>query len=419
MSSAPEQLLLYGLFTRLREAGLPLQVRDYLEGLKALQLYGGLEPFQTLSGVSPEEHPSSVSDLSSKSLQYRIRSGAKLVWLCQLLWARSQAERDIVERVITGDIELPPPKLIREAHNRLRLSSDLQNEFQPEPGTVTRVDSPAATEEQKQQEDSVAEAGSSTSSESSPAQVTDTIPVTITSHQDSDLSLPLLEYQAMDDDEGFLLIDEPIISSQWLVSTWRRFFIPVSRSDEVEVDVAATVKTAARSGKILSPVMKVRRKNTARLVVLIDVSEAMLPWRHFESVLVESLDPKMSRLSAVEICYFSSIPWRKAFHERHLSKSEPLAEVLKRNNNIPLLVFGDAGAAKDRDDPTFERRLQQFVSLAQECENRPLIWVNPMPARRWSGSLMDHLEGYPNVYSLELNSEALLRAVDLMRGVIA
>lgn len=421
--------MLYGIFLKLREAGMPLQVRDYLEGLQALGLYGGLDPFGNLSGVRPEGGGAAGRERPGRPSAYRLRVGAELVWLCQVLWARSQDERDLIERVITFEIELPPPKLVRELHDILNArGSNPPHESQTEPapvvpfeaGEAQRKEKEAAGSEQEEKEggrrEPAAETGQS-DPEAEEAEEAATIPVKIVSEEEGDMSLPPLGHTEIGNDLTFLPVEPPLISPLWLVALWRRFFVPVRRSDAMEIDAAATVRAAARSGQIVAPVMKLRRKNTAKLLLLIDSSEAMTPWQRFESALVGSLEPRTSRLNAVEILYFNGAPGRRVFKERNLRKAEPLAEVLKRNGGHPLLVLGEGGVARARSDPSFRGRMEELLSLAGASENMPLIWVNPMPRRRWSGSLMDSLLDRPNVHAVELNPEALLRAVDLMRGI--
>lgn len=430
MSARSARLLLYGVFQKLREAGLPLQIRDYLEGLQALRLYGGLEPFETLSGVKPEARASTGRERPGKSFTHRVRTGAELVWLCQVLWARSDSERSIVERVITLEIGVPPPRLIRELHELLiSPGPDSPEDGQSEPASVVPFESSKQQDSVEQaatveQADGGGEAAGSERQEQKSeegakegAKEADTFPVEIVAEEEGALALPPLGRSEISDDPTYLPTEPPIISPLWLVALWRRFFIPVRKADAVEIDAAATVRSAARSGRIVAPVMKLRRKNTAKLLLLIDSSEAMTPWRQFEAALVDSLAPGTSRLSAVEIRYFNGVPGRKAFAGRTLRKGEPTEEVLRRNGGSPVLVVGEGGVVRPRTDVSFRERLKRFLALASEFENRPLIWVNPMPQRRWPGSLMELLKGQPNVHAVELNPETLLRAVDLMRGV--
>lgn len=417
MSSGAAHLLLYGIFLQLRAAGIPLQVRDYLEGLRALRLYGGLDPFEALADVKPEE---AGRARPGKSFAHRVRAGDQLVWLCQVLWARSHEERNIVERVITLEIGLPPSRLVRELHQLLQApGSAPSDESQTEPVPVVPFE---AEEPQPQVEEAAQpepEGEQTAKAEHKPGEVEEgyVIPVTVVEPEAGDMSLPPLNHTEPVNDLTFLPYEPPIISPLWLVSLWRRYFIPVRKRVAMEIDAAATVRRAARTGKLLAPVMKLGRQNIAKLLLLVDTSEAMTPWRRFETVLVESLDPRASRLHTVEIRYFNGAPGGRVFRERNLRKAEPLAEVLKQNNGNPVLILGEAGAARTRNDPSFRMRMEELLSSASANENRPLIWVNPMPHRRWPGSLMDSLRGRPNVHAVELNPEALLRAVDLMRGI--
>jgi len=425
MSAEIAPLLLYGVFQKLREAGIPLQIRDYLDGLKALRLYGGLEPFQILAGVTSQKPP----DLKGVYGKNRLRVGAELVWLCQLLWARSQEERSIVERVITIEIGLPSPGSIRKLRDLL-ISPGLnpEAESQSEPTAVVPFETVKPPGESDQiAADKHGESGKEESEQneieanSEDQQKSYKIPVEVVSSEErreGDISLPPLNAPAIQDNLIFLPSETQIISSLWLLALWRRFFVPVRKRNATEIDPAATVRSVARNGRIVAPVMKLRRTNAARLLLLIDSSEAMIPWLQFETALVESLTPSLSRLSAVDIRYFNGVPGLKLFAERTLRKSETIEEVLQRSSGSPLLVVGEAGVVRPRTDAHFGHRLERLLALAGEFENRPLIWVNPMPGRRWRGSLMDRLSNRPNVYSIELNPEALLRAVDLMRGVV-
>lgn len=83
----------------LREAGMQISVREVLEGIAALETIP--DPFGYLSTVTARTNSEQAPN------RQRLAKRDQLVWLVQTLWARSEAEREIVRRTIEHKIARP------------------------------------------------------------------------------------------------------------------------------------------------------------------------------------------------------------------------------------------------------------------------------------------------------------------------
>src|SRR5262249_23000825 len=117
---------------------------------------------------------------------------------------------------------------------------------------------------------------------------------------------------------------EPLIAPLWLTALWRRLFRPVRRIDRNEIDPEETIRLAVRNAGLLRPAFKLRRINSARLLVLLDTSTAMAPWLAFEEALRESLLSRGSRLAEVGVAHFSGLPRDTVYDSPLLHGPRPL-----------------------------------------------------------------------------------------------
>lgn len=426
MTGSTHNLLLHGIFQRLRAAGLSLGIRDFLDGVDALHLYP--EPFQALAGVQAEREDTSNVFRKHEKPVHRIRQRNELVWLLQTLWARTPEERRIVYNVVTLDIGLPSTKLILDFRDQvLETPGSPEDELRPEPlpkspfTEQTNTDDPETVTENQ-------EAGSATSNASdnketelqeAPKPTPETIKADVVVNEDCDVTLPKLQYEPNTDNYSYSMLEDPVISSRWLLTLWRRMFRPVLEPDDREIDLVETVKSIAETGLLLHPVMKQSRVNTAKLLVLIDVSEAMAPWRSFETAFVESLDTRLSRLGKVNISYFNGVPGKTVYQHRARREPQALKKLLNKFTGSPMLIIGEAGAARLQWKPIMAERMGNMLNQVNNSGISSVVWINPMTMQRWNGSYMDLLRGHQHVHCIELNTESLLKGIDIMRGMKA
>lgn len=345
------ELALQGLFLYLTQHGFPLGIRDYEDALKALQAGYGL---------ADRQH---------------------LLWLCQTLWARTEEEHRVLD-LLFRQFPFPTPKDV----------SDLTGTAEPEMAT-SQLDGP-----------------------SSPLTPTgkDTQPPDIRFVPPSQGSLVLPKAHVYPvKDETFILTPQPLIPLRNLIVIWRRFRLPVRTGPKTELDLQATIEERCRRGVIETPVMISRRRNQARLVVLIDVSSSMIIWRTFSSGLVESL--LESQLGEVTIFYFDNIPENIVYTQPTLLQPVSIERALQEHPDCALLIVSDGGAARGKNHMTRITATHDFVAQVKSTW-QPIVWLNPVPQKRWTASSAHTISRLASVTMLPLSEDNLVNAVDILRG---
>jgi hypothetical protein len=138
-----------------------------------------------------------------------------------------------------------------------------------------------------------------------------------------------------------------------------------------------------------------------------------MAWRGFAELLQQSLE--QSQLHQVGSYYFSNLPEDTLYCTPNLTQPLPLAEAEERHRGTPLLIFGDGGAARGYRNR--ERMADTRSLLARWSEIwRPIVWINPMPRRRWRGTSFEGAVAAPNVACMPLGEPEVIRAIDVMRG---
>jgi uncharacterized protein with von Willebrand factor type A (vWA) domain len=216
--------------------------------------------------------------------------------------------------------------------------------------------------------------------------------------------------------ESFTYNPQTVISQRELAVVWRRLRKLTRTGPRLELDVQSTIRERCHSGVLARPVLRPYRRNTASLLVLADVSPSMAPWRPFLQTLVDSL--ALGQLRAAEMCYFSNFPRKWIFRSSVLQERISLEEISRRNSGAALLIVSDGGAARGHFSPERMRRTVDFLNQAAE-HFRPIVWINPMPRQRWTGTSAAALARQSRAVILPLDKESLIRAVDLLRGARA
>lgn len=364
---------LLGLFRELLANGVPVGVRDYLDGLRALQLGFGQGSRQALRG------------------------------LVLALWARSDEEH----RLITRWFDVLPvaeqalvdaiDETLAKAQAATGDAADGERQVNPAaPGgkvvsPLSPADEPAPIAATGEARARVSFAGT---------------------HEGSGLPVPRLSAEP-EITEHYVLHPHTLLSLREMVVLWRRFRRSTRRGPRSELDLAASIRERCRRGLLLQPVCRSRRANSARLLVLADASASMDPWRPFLATLADSL--RLGRLASAELRYFSNLPRRQLFLEPDLSDPLPRDELLRRHAGAGLLVVSDAGSA--RGYLNRRRAVQTAAFLTEAARLFPaIVWLNPMPQARWAGSTAALVAAGSNVTMLPLETTHLLRAVDILRG---
>lgn len=350
---------LRGVFLALRRQGLPLGVRDYLDVLRALRAGFGAGGRQQLRN------------------------------LCEALWARTEEEARMV-RLLFADLPFPSAEEVRA------LSPPARRGREEPPATSTETRTPGERE--------IIE---------TPDQETKALPVDfVPAALPGGVDIPRAQAPA-EAGEAFVLSERPVIPGRSLVTAWRRFRRPLRTGPPVDLDVDATVAAKCRTGLVAEPVLVPARRNQARLTVLFDVSDSMLPWSGFRPTLAESL--AQGQLGTASTYYFANVPADPLFREHRLFRPVTVAAALRGEPESCLLIVSDAGAARGRYSPQRVRQTADFLRVVRQHWS-PVAWLNPMPRSRWPGSSASRIAGLRSVSMHELTGDGVIEAVDVLRG---
>lgn len=376
--------LLHGLFRELVGNGVPIGIRDYLDGIRALRLgYGRRDA--ALSGEDGMRQA--------------------LCALARTLWARSDEEHRLISRWFAR-IPAPPDALVKEIDAAL---DALGQEDLPRPtpdASVpgdTRAARRLATGEEGGERDSV----NDTADQAAPrARVRFE-----SAREGGGLPVPRLEVAPLMGEE-YVLNPQTLVSLRDLAVLWRRYRRSARRGPRTELDLAATVGERCRRGLLLKPVCRPRRSNSARLLVLADVSPSMDPWRPFLATLADSLH--FGRLQ-YDVFYFANQPRKQLFASPDLRAPQDRDDVLRRHAGAGLLILSDAGSARGYLNRRRATQTVDFLAGAITC-CPAAVWLNPMPRTRWAGTTAARIAADTRVPMLPLDASHLLQAVDILRG---
>lgn len=423
-SSEPRQvLMLQGLFRALRDAGLKLSTRDYLDGLKFLQVVDDPFGLDVMRGAKPTL--SRPNPMPSNETE-RVRERNLLIWLLSSLWAVDEKERSIIRMVVSREIAQPSAKLSLELHKALvgpaygKRGSAFED---PLPSTPNEEDEKQREKERqrnarlRKEEIAKAEENKKQKKKKNLKQMQETEPEVAGAEIDDrgDLEVPELGSIQKIADTKFEMKVRPTLSETWLVGLWRRFFIPKLMIDPYEIDAEATVEVAARTGRIIRPKMRKRRENAAKLILLVDVSKAMTPWRSTLDVVIDTFVRESSQFSQAGIAYFRTAPGNLVYLTPLMRRAKPLNDFLAEFGASPIMVIGEAGTAR-LSELRHHGQIGSFLQMLDAGPPRNVAWINPMPTERWDGIMMQQIFNARRLSVFNLDDESLLEAIDLLRG---
>lgn len=393
---------------KLRAAGLAISVGDLLSGLDALARLEA--PFLTLDPIM--RNPSSES-----RVRLRKADRTRLVWLVQTLWARSDEECEIVQRVVEGAIApVPSDRTLALAQHLGFVQAENDDSGPKRPGPRPTI--PLEDLIAKADADADAKTPTDEPDDCNPAGQAEPTPLGGPGASARGgraraaplrVPVPIIRDATLVRDPTVSLEDKPAVDELALAAIWRRFRQPHLVADPRRIDDEATVRATIAAGGDLRIVQATRRVNRARLAAFIDTGTAMAPWRTWMRLLRETLEPTASRLEEAHVIDFAGIPDAATLHPKSTSDGKHV-----KLSGLPLLIFGEAGAARPAPLDA-GRRLDAFIAAAAKRNLSPIVWINPMPQTRWPDWFRARIGVVPNTTAHELTREELMRAIDRLR----
>lgn len=180
-----------------------------------------------------------------------------------------------------------------------------------------------------------------------------------------------------------------------------------------ELDTQRTIQRICQTGFFLGPVLRPRRCNQIRLVLLLDQQGSMSPFVLLMDALVASILSN-SVPGTVHISYFHDCPDDFLYARPELAGAQPLSEVLGEHVKDSLvLIISDAGAARGHYDGKRVADTQAFLKLLSSYTYL-YSWINPLPRERWKTTTAEDIA--QNVPMFPFTQEGLLDAFLVLQG---
>ncbi|MEH2361429.1 hypothetical protein [Nostoc sp.] len=221
-----------------------------------------------------------------------------------------------------------------------------------------------------------------------------------------------------------ILSSHLILTSEYLPVTerqmkqiWRYLRQPVREGRKIELDVAATINQIGSQGLLLEPVFIPRRVNKSELLLLIDQDGSMVPFHSLSRRLAETAF-RGGRLGKSGIYYFHNCPIKYLYHDPHHQQAELVSNIVTHacSNRTAVLIFSDAGAVRGRYSEERYELTQQFIAQMKQ-RVRYIAWLNPMPRKRWLGTTAAEIADFVPMF--EVNRQGLQDAIAVLRGRFA
>jgi uncharacterized protein len=175
------------------------------------------------------------------------------------------------------------------------------------------------------------------------------------------------------------------LSLEQVRGNWRSLRQSVREGGNYELDLDRTVEQIVRRGFFDDVVMRPLAMRRAELVLLVDDSPGMVPFRRTIEPLVQAVEEGF--ISPGQIYRFTTYPDQYLFDWRRGSQAFAIDSLLARlhRSRTVMVVVSDAGAAMGIVRGERVMGSLAFVERAAAAV-RQLIWLNPLPESRWQGT---------------------------------
>ncbi|MEH2367639.1 hypothetical protein [Nostoc sp.] len=204
------------------------------------------------------------------------------------------------------------------------------------------------------------------------------------------------------------------VTQRQMKQMWRHLRRMIREGMPSELDVEATIKQIGYQGTFLEPIIVPRRVNRTELLLLIDQDGSMVPFHSLSQRLVETA-LRGGRLGRSNIYYFHNCPVQYLYQDPNHQQAELIENILVqlRQERTVVLIFSDAGAARGGFNPERIDLTGAFVKQLKQYV-RYIAWLNPMPRSRWLGTTSGEIAHLIPMY--EVNRRGMQDAIDVLRG---
>jgi hypothetical protein len=248
---------------------------------------------------------------------------------------------------------------------------------------------------------------------------------------------------------SFVFVPQFPLSYREVVQAARRLRRPTRWGPASELDLEATIAQRSQTGLAGPIVLRPPRRNTARLLLLVDRQGSMAPFHRFCHEVCAAIQAA-GRLQQVAIRYFHETPAGGAdksvlsalddqlfptldavlaqikpleskslatsylYRDPELLAPQSVASLLEEDaRGAAVLLISDAGAARGRYDLL---RLLDTLAFCKTLRGvaRHYVWLNPLPRRYWSNNTAGQLARHAPMFALDRTG--VYQAVNILRG---
>lgn len=193
------------------------------------------------------------------------------------------------------------------------------------------------------------------------------------------------DYSGVDAAEFQLRPKQMPVPLETVRGSWQVLRQLVRAGHDYELDLEGTIARINREGLFSEVVLRPCLTQRPELWVLVDDSEAMIPFQPVIQPLITAVEEQ--RLSPARLYRFTVFPDDYLYQWQQPTKAVPLVSLLSRSHQSRTVVWivSDAGAATGTYSPERLNGIVQFLLQLWPCI-RELVWINPLPADRWTGT---------------------------------
>jgi uncharacterized protein len=323
-------------------------------------------------------------------------SRTELEFLCQTLWAKSRSEQAEVKEVLNRWLPPPPDEQAIE-----RALIEVEHEAETPVHKSARKAAEKAGESLGRVVRTIRRKQTETTGDAAAASAL---------QSGGPIMLPKVDYSAGRDIDwaGSL----PVTRRQ-MKRAWQYYRRMARAGAAIEIDLERTLQRVEREGVLLQPVLRPRRVNHARLLILADEGGSMAPFRAVIAPLLSSA--QTVGFARTGVYYFHDIPESNVFAKSWLGDPVPLPTACHPFHGAGILIVSDAGAARgNRDAARVARTIEALGTLRTFSPH--VAWLNPMPQFRWARTSAAEIRQKGRVAMFALDRQGLDRAVDVLRG---
>jgi uncharacterized protein len=175
-----------------------------------------------------------------------------------------------------------------------------------------------------------------------------------------------------------------------------------------ELDLDATIDATAQNAGDIELIFEPARRNTTKLLLLMDVGGSMTPFTRLCELLFSAAH-KSSHFKSFKHYFFHNCPYEALFTDIELFKTRPTLEVIEElDKSWFCFIVGDAamhpyelfsvGGAISYSHHNYDPGIRWLTRLAQRVPRT--AWLNPSPQRFWTATTTEAIRQVFPMYPL-------------------